>query len=61
MKSIRLKTILNQKFKKKKTMSKEPSKYIAAFAYIDKTFIDLSTTSPRVSYISSASVTGARV
>ena len=42
-------------------MSKEPSKHIAAFAYIDKTFIDLSTTSPRVSYISSASVTGARV
>ena len=29
--------------------------------YIDKTFIDLSTTSPRVSYISSASVTGAHV
>ena len=57
----KIKDYFKSEIQEKKTMSKEPSKYIAAFAYIDKTFIDLSTTSPRVSYISSASVTGAHV
>ena len=39
-------------------MSKKLSKYIAAFDYIDKTLIVLSTTSGGISIISSTSVIG---
>ena len=39
-------------------MSKKPSKYIAAFDYIDKTLIFLSATSGGISIISFTSVIG---
>ena len=39
-------------------MSKKPSKYIAAFDYIDKTLIVLSATSGGISIISFTSVIG---
>ena len=55
---MKLKTVLILKFKRK-IISKKLSKYIAAFDYIDKTFIVLSAISGEVSIISFASVIGA--
>ena len=57
MASMKLKTILILKFKRK-IISKKLSKYIAAFDYIHKTFIVLSAISGEVSIISFASVIG---
>ena len=57
MASMKLKTVLILKFKRK-IISKKLSKYIAAFDYIDKTFIVLSAISGEVSIISFASVIG---
>ena len=57
MASMKLKTVLILKFKRK-IISKKLSKYIAAFEYIDKTFIVLSAISGEVSIISFASVIG---
>ena len=54
---MKLKTVLILKFKRK-IISKKLSKYIAAFDYIDKTFIVLSAISGEVSIISFASVIG---
>ena len=54
---MKLKTVLILKFKRK-IISKKLSKYIAAFEYIDKTFIVLSAISGEVSIISFASVIG---
>ena len=54
---MKLKTVLILKFKIK-IISKKLSKYIAAFEYIDKTFIVLSAISGEVSIISFASVIG---
>ena len=51
----------NSEFQERKTMGKKLSKYIAAFDYIDKTFIVLSATSGGVSIIYFASVIGAPV
>ena len=57
MKSLTLKSILTQKFKKK-IMSKNLSKYIADSDYFDRTLIVLFATSGGVSIISFASVIG---
>ena len=57
MASMKLKTVLILKFKRK-IISKKLSKYIAAFDYIDKAFIVLSAISGEVSIISFASVIG---
>ena len=57
MASMKLKTVLILKFKRK-IISKKLSKYIATFEYIDKTFIVLSVISGEVSIISFASVIG---
>ena len=57
MASMKLKTVLILKFKRK-IISKKLSKYIAAFDYIDKRFIVLSAISGEVSIISLASVIG---
>ena len=57
MASMKLKTVLILKFKRK-IISKKLSKYIAAFDYIDKRFIVLSAISGEVSIISFASVIG---
>ena len=54
---MKLKTVLILKFKRK-IISKKLSKYIAAFEYIDKTFIVLSAISGEVSIVSFASVIG---
>ena len=55
---MKLKTILTQKSKKVKIMSKKLSKYNAVFYYIGKALIVLSATSKGVSIISFASVIG---
>ena len=57
MASMKLKTVLILKFKRK-IISKKLSKYIAAFDYIDKRFIVLSAISGEISIISFASVIG---
>ena len=59
MKSIKLKTILTQKFKKDRQWVKKISQYIAAFDHIDKTLIVSSATSGGVSITPFASVIGA--
>ena len=54
----KIKDYFNSEIQEKKTMSKKLSKYIAAFDYTDKTLIDLSATSGRISIISLTSVIG---
>ena len=60
MKSIKLRTILIQKFKKERN-SKKHSKYIATFDCFDKTLVDLSATSEGISIIYFTSVIGVLV
>ena len=52
----KIKDYLNSEIQERKTMSKNLSKYIAAFDYIDKTLIVLSGTSGGISIISFTSV-----
>ena len=54
----KIKDYFNSEIKERKTMSKIPSKCIAAFDYIDKTLIVLSATSGGISIISFTSVIG---
>ena len=54
-----IKEYFNSKIQERKVMSKELSKYIAAFDYISKTLINLSAASGGVSILSFASVIGA--
>ena len=56
-----MKTILTQKLIKEKKCSKELSKHVSAFDYIDKVLIVLSAGSGGVCIISSVSVVGAPV
>ena len=58
MKSLKLKTILTQKLKKKKKTSTKLSKYNVAFNYFGKALIVLSATSRGVYVVSFASVIG---
>ena len=51
-----IKDYFNAKIQERKIMSAKLSKYIAAFDYVDKTFIVLSATSGRVSIISFTSI-----
>ena len=53
-----IKDYLNSEIQERKTMSKNFSKYIAAFDYFDKNLIALSETSRRISIISFTSVIG---
>ena len=55
------KDYFNSEIQERKIMSKILSKYIAAFDYIDKTLIVLSTTRGGISIISFASVIGVPV
>ena len=54
----KIKDYFVSEIQERKTMSKKLSKYIAAFDYIDKSFIALSATSGGISIISFASVIG---
>ena len=54
----KIKDYFNFEIQEKKTMSRELSKYIAAFDYINKTLFFLSATSGGISIISFTSVTG---
>ena len=54
----KIKDYFNFEIRERNTMSKELSKYIAAFDYIDKTLIFLSTTSGGIIIISFTSVFG---
>ena len=54
----KIKDSFNSEIQERKTMSKKLSKYIAAFDYIGKILIVLSTTSGGISIISFASVIG---
>ena len=54
----KIKDYFNSKIQETKTMSKKPSKYNAAFDYIDKILIVLSATSGGISIISFTSVIG---
>ena len=54
----KIKGYFNSEIQERKTMSKKPSKYIAAFDYIDKTMIVLSEAIGGISIISFTSVIG---
>ena len=54
----KIKDYFNSEIQERKIMSKNLSKYIAAFDYIDKTLIVLSATSGEISIISFTSVIG---
>ena len=54
----KIKDYFNSEIQERKTMSKNLSKYIASFDYIDKTLIVLSATSGGISITSFTSVTG---
>ena len=54
----KMKDYFNSEIQERKAMSKKINKYIAAFDYIDKTLIVLSTTSGGISIISFTSVIG---
>ena len=54
----KIKDYFNSEIQERKALSKKLSKYIAAFDYIDKTFIVLSATSGGISIISFTSVIG---
>ena len=54
----KLKDYFNSEIQERKTMSKKLSKFIAAFDYIEETFIILSATSGGISIISFTSVIG---
>ena len=54
----KIKDYFNSEIQERKTTSKKLSKYIAAFDYIDKTLIVLSTTSGGINIISFTSVIG---
>ena len=54
----KIKDYFNPEIQGRKTMSKELSKYITAFDYIDKTLIVLSSTRGGISIISFTSVIG---
>ena len=56
---IRIENYFHQEINQRKSCSKKLCKYVAAFDYIDKILIVLSTTSSGVCIISSASVAGA--
>ena len=55
----KIKDYFYSEIQERKTRSKKVSKYIAAFNYIDKTLIVLSTTSGGISIVSFTSVIGA--
>ena len=57
----KIKDYFSSEIQERKTMSKNLSKYITAFDYIDKTLIVLSATSGRISIISFTSVIGVPV
>ena len=57
-KIIGIENYFNQEINQRKSCSKELSKYVTAFNYIDKIFIVLSATSSVVCIISSASIVG---
>ena len=54
----KIKDYFNSEIQERKTMSKNLSKYIAAFDYIEKTLIVLSATNEGISLISFTSVIG---
>ena len=54
----KIKDYFNSEIQERKTMSKNLSKYIAAFDYIEKTLIVLSATNEGISIISFTSVIG---
>ena len=54
----KIKDYFNSEIRERKKMSKKLNKYIAAFDYIDKTFIVLSATRGGISIISFTSVIG---
>ena len=57
----KIENYFNKEIKEKKLNSKNSSKYVAAFDYIDKTLIALSAASGGVSIISFTTVIGAPV
>ena len=58
---IGIENYFHQEINQRKLCSKNLSKYVTAFDYIDKILIALSATSSRVCIISSASVVGSPV
>ena len=61
MKSSKIENYFNQEINQRELCSKKLSKYVAAFDYIDKVLIVLSTASGGVSIISFVSVAGAPI
>ena len=57
----KMKDYFNEEIQERKIMSKNLSKYIAAFDYFDKNLIVLSATSEGISIISFASIIGAPI
>ena len=57
----KIENYFDQEINESKTSSKKLSKYVAAFDYIDKVLIVLSTTSGGICIISYASVVGAPI
>ena len=61
MKSSKIENYFNQEINQRELCSKKLSKYVAAFDYIDKVLIALSTASGGVCIISFVSVAGAPI
>ena len=61
MKSSKIENYFNQEINQRELCSKKLSKYVAAFDYIDKVLIVLSTASGGVCIISFVSVAGAPI